>query len=147
MPYTHPNSTPTRGGGKTNRWVHAQGHLSVPLDFPGTVVMPATAKAIHKMGWHASKAVSHRQPLQPSTTPPKKDKKENKHAQVSVHRRRGNRPQEWDWTDRVAHLRHGGGQQHLAQALLPPHLMPKPDQPSPWSQSLSQSYGPQEALT
>jgi hypothetical protein len=44
-PQSHPNSVPTKGGGKTNRCDHAQG--CKPL---GTTGMPAIAKRIHREG-------------------------------------------------------------------------------------------------
>jgi hypothetical protein len=41
----HLNSTLTRGGGKS---AHTRGHQLILLDSTDAVVMPATAKAIHK---------------------------------------------------------------------------------------------------
>jgi hypothetical protein len=116
--HTLPNSTPTRGGEKTNRCVCAQGCWPIVPNSLGAAVTPATDKIIHKTG------PAHIQSHQPYTAAtvtchhsPKRDEK-NKCTQVHVHGRRGDRPQLGALADRVTCPRCGEGQMHLAQALL-----------------------------
>jgi hypothetical protein len=124
--HTCPNSTPTRGGGKTNRHAHAQG--CQPL---GAAVTPAIAKAIHREGPQASEAAIHTlQRLRPTATLPKRDerKKTNMHRWANLvggGAQGGDGPQGHAWADRIAHPRRGGGWWHFAQAPFPapPHAL------------------------
>jgi hypothetical protein len=83
--HTRPNSTTTRGGGKTNRYTPAQGCW--PLGIAG---MPAIAKRIHRED--PAHILDHEpQKVMAATChhSPKRDERKNKHMQVRVHEEEG----------------------------------------------------------
>jgi hypothetical protein len=98
---THPNSAPIRGGGKTNRCVHAKGHSPIPPDFLGAVEIPAIAKAIHTQGSEGSHTC---QQMGTNVTPPRRDERKNKCAQVCIHWGNTDWPQGWALAERVTSL-------------------------------------------
>jgi hypothetical protein len=144
-PHTHTlTPPPTVEEGKAHEW----GHWPIPPGSPCIVVMPATAKTIHKKGpsMHPKLLAIH-----------------SGDCDLLPHHQKGMRGK--INVCRCTHMgggamgcRGGPGKTGLlipgmgegGSALLQPHthpyLTPEPDQPSHWSQFLSQSYGPQNAL-